>query len=62
MCYNSSWNNERNDKKMSKNKKTKNKNQRKYDRGQVFVKITAGILALLMVVGVLATLGFALLR
>lgn len=47
--------------KMSKKSKVKNENQKKYDRGQVFVKITAGILALLMVVGALATLGFALL-
>ena len=47
---------------MNKSKKVKNENQRKYDRGQVFVKIVAGILALLMIVGALATLGFALLR
>ena len=47
---------------MRNNKKNKNENQRKYDRGQVFVKITAGILALLMVAGALATLGFALIR
>lgn len=46
---------------MSKNKKVKNQNQRKYDRGQIFVKVTAGILALLMVIGALATVGFALL-
>lgn len=46
---------------MSNNKKVKNQNQRKYDRGQIFVKVTAGILALLMVVGALATVGFALL-
>ena len=42
-------------------KKVKNEKQRKYDRGQIFVKITAGFLALLMVIGALATLGFALL-
>ena len=47
---------------MGKNKKAKNENKDKYDRGQVFVKIVAGILALLMIVGALATLGFALLR
>lgn len=47
---------------MSKNKKVKNKNQRKYDRGQIFVKVIAGILALLMVIGALATIGFALIR
>ncbi len=32
----------------------------KYDKGQVFVKIMAGILALLMVAGTGATLIFAL--
>ena len=47
---------------MGKNKKIKNENQRNYDRGQVFVKIVAGILALLMVASALATLGFALIR
>ena len=40
---------------MGKNNKIKNEKQRNYDRGQVFVKIVAGILALLMVVGALAT-------
>lgn len=34
--------------------------QQKYDRGQIFVKITAFILAILMVVGTLGTLIFAL--
>ena len=34
--------------------------QQKYDRGQVFVKITALILAILMVGGTVATLIFAL--
>ena len=47
---------------MGKNKKIQNEKQRNYDRGQVFVKIVAGILALLMVAGALATLGFALIR
>ena len=42
---------------MGKNKKIKNENQRNYDRGQVFVKIVAGILALLMFAGALASLG-----
>ncbi len=46
---------------MSKNKKVKNEKQRKYDRGQIFVKVVAGILAILMVAATLATLGFALL-
>lgn len=35
--------------KKDKEKKVKNKEQRKYDKGQVFVKIMAGILALLMI-------------
>lgn len=34
--------------------------QQKYDRGQVFVKITAFALAILMVAGTVATLVFAL--
>ena len=42
-----------------KNKEIKEK-ATKYDKGQVFVKIMAGILALLMVAGTGATLIFAL--
>ena len=34
--------------------------QQKYDRGQVFVKITALFLAILMIAGTVATLIFAL--
>ena len=47
---------------MKKNvqKKEINKEQRKYDKGQIFVKVMAGILALLMVGGTCATLIFAL--
>ena len=41
-------------------KKIKNKEQRKYDKGQVFVKIMAGILALMMVMSVAATLIYSL--
>lgn len=46
--------------KKEKEKKVKNKEQRNYDKGQVFVKITAGILALLMVISVAASLIFSL--
>ena len=48
---------------MKKNiqKKEVNKEQRKYDKGQIFVKVMAGILALLMVVAAGSTLIFALL-
>ena len=47
---------------MKVQKDKRNESQKKYDRGQVFVKIVAGILALLMVAGALATLGLALIR
>ena len=43
--------------KNNKEKKIKNKEQKNYDKGQVFVKITA---ALLMVVSVAASLIFSL--
>ena len=46
--------------KNNKEKKIKNKEQRKYDKGQVFVKIMAGILALMMVMSVAATLIYSL--
>ena len=45
---------------MKKNKKVYN-SQRKYEKGQIFVKVMAGILALLMVVAAGSTLIFALL-
>lgn len=49
---------------MKKNKQNKQKNvvekKHKYDKGQIFVKVMAGILALLMVVGTCASLVFAL--
>ena len=44
-----------------KKDKVKNKEQRKYDKGQVFVKIMAGILALLMLLSVAGSLVFYLL-
>ena len=46
--------------KNNKEKKIKNKEQRKYDKGQIFVKVMAGILALLMVLSVAASLIFSL--
>ena len=42
---------------MKNKKEQKNKN---YDKGQIFVKIMAGILALLMVAGTAITLVYAL--
>lgn len=45
---------------MKKNKKV-SASQRKYEKGQIFVKVMAGILALLMVVAAGSTLIFALL-
>ena len=47
--------------KKDKEKKVKKKEQRKYDKGQVFVKIMAGILALLMILSVAGSLVFYLL-
>lgn len=46
--------------KNSKEKNIKNKEQRKYDKGQIFVKVMAGILALLMILSVAASLIFSL--
>lgn len=46
--------------KKSKEKNIKNKEQRKYDKGQIFVKVMAGILALLMILSVAASLMFSL--
>ena len=46
--------------KYNKEKNLKNKEQRKYDKGQIFVKVMAGILALLMILSVAATLIFSL--
>ena len=46
--------------KNNKEKNLKNKEQRKYDKGQIFVKVMAGILALLMILSVAAKLIFSL--
>ncbi len=40
-------------------KKKTNTEQARYDRGQIFVKIVAGILAIMMVVAVAASLIYA---
>ncbi len=46
---------------MKKNEKQKNKEQRKYDKGQIFIKIMAGILAILMVSATAISLIYSLL-
>ncbi|MCI8641600.1 MAG: hypothetical protein HFJ59_07030 [Clostridia bacterium] len=43
-----------------KKEKIKNKDQKRFDKGQVFVKIMAGILALMMILSVSATLIYSL--
>lgn len=43
-----------------KDKKIKNKEQRHYDKGQIFVKIMAAFLAVLMIGGTSITLIYAL--
>ena len=43
-----------------KEKKVKNKEQRRYNNSQVIVKIVAGILAVIMLLAVGATLVFSL--
>lgn len=43
-----------------KNKDNQIEKKQKYDKGQIFVRVMAGFLALLMVIGTLATLIFAL--
>lgn len=47
-------------KKEVKNKKEKNKEQKHYDKGQIFVKVMAGFLAVLMVGGTGISLIYAL--
>ena len=47
--------------KMKKENKIKNKEKRNYDRGQIFVKIMAGKLALMMVMSVSISLIYSLL-
>ena len=46
--------------KNNKEKKIKNKEQRKYDKGQIFVKIMAGILAIMMVMSIAVSLIYSL--
>lgn len=46
--------------KKEKQEKIKNKEQKRFDKGQIFVKIMAGILALLMILSVSATLIYSL--
>ena len=48
--------NNKEEKQAKKEKKIKNKEQKRYDRGQIFVKIMAGILAVLMIVSIAGTL------
>lgn len=43
-----------------KNKENQTEKKQKYDKGQIFVKVMAGFLALLMVIGTLGTLIYAL--
>ena len=45
---------------MKKNKNIKVEKKNKYDKGQIFVKVMAGILAVLMLTGTIGTLVFAL--
>ena len=46
--------------KKEKENKIKNKEQRKFDKGQVFVKIMAGILAIMMTLSVAVSLIYSL--
>lgn|GEM_PF-1035563 len=46
--------------KNNKEKKIKTKQQKQFDKGQVFIKIMAGILALLMILATSATLIYSL--
>lgn len=49
--------------KKNRSKKTNiGKTKNSYDKGQVFVKIMAGILAILMMTGTIMTLVYALMR
>ena len=45
-----------------KEKKTKNKLQKQYDKGQIFVKIMAGILALIMIMSIAVSLIYSLIQ
>ena len=46
--------------KKDKENKVKNKEKRNFDKGQIFVKIMAGILAVMMIMSVEGTLVFYL--
>lgn len=46
--------------KKNKEEKIKNKEKRQFDKGQIFVKIMAGILALMMVLATAGTLIYSL--
>ena len=46
--------------KKAKEDKIRNKEQRKFDKGQVFVKIMAGILAIMMIMSVAISLIYSL--
>ena len=46
--------------KNNKEKKINTKHQKQFDKGQVFIKIMAGILALLMILATSATLIYSL--
>lgn len=46
--------------KKDKENKIKNKEQKNFDKGQIFVKIMAGILAVMMVMSIAGTLIFYL--
>lgn len=45
---------------MKRNKEEKLKKKHRYDKGQIFVKVMAGFLALLMVIGTVFTIVAAL--
>ncbi|MCF0124587.1 MAG: hypothetical protein HUJ68_02315 [Clostridia bacterium] len=47
---------------MKKKKEQKVVKKQKMDKGQIFVKVMAGVLALLMLVGTVSTLIFALIK
>lgn len=46
--------------KKDKEPKVKNKEKKQFDRGQIFVKVMAGILAVMMILATAATLIYSL--
>ncbi len=46
--------------KKDKEQKVKNKEKKQFDRGQIFVKVMAGILAVMMILATAATLIYSL--